>query len=97
MTRRKSKLSQDERNERKRKQYYDNRTTILEKQKQYYEENKQGICEKRRYRYKKKKAELDANPKLKQKIVTEKQEKELSKFREKIRNILKNKNALQRS
>mgnify|MGYP004000895395 CR=1 FL=1 len=64
---------------------------LIEKQKKYYEDNKQKICEKRKIRYQKKKAEIDANPKLKQKIVTEKQQKELAKYREVIEIILSKK------
>jgi hypothetical protein len=91
MSKRKPKISQEERNERKQKSYYANRTVMLEKQKKYYEDNKQIIYKKRMIRHKKKKAELDANPKLKQRIVTDKQKKELSKYREIIKIILSNK------
>ena len=91
MSKRSPKLSRDERNERKRKSYYANRITMIEKQKKYYEDNKQKICEKRKIRYQKKKAKMDANPKLKQKIVTEKQQKELAKYREVIEIILSKK------
>jgi len=90
MSKRKPKISREERNEQKRKSYYANRSIILEKQKKYYEDNKQIICEKRRIRHKKKKAEIDANPKLKQKIATQKQQKELTKYRELIKTILTN-------
>lgn len=90
MSKRKPKISREERNERKRKSYYANRSVILEKQKKYYEDNKQIICENRRIRHKKKKAEIDANPKLKQKIATQKQQKELTKYRELIKTILTN-------
>jgi hypothetical protein len=88
MSVRKTKISREERNDRKRKSYYANRTTMLEKQKKYYEDNKQIICEKRKIRHKKKKAELGANPKIKQKIATQKQQKELAKYRECIKSIL---------
>ena len=90
MSKRKLKISREERNERKKKSYYANRTAILEKQKKYYQKNIEMIKAKNKIRYQKKKAELDANPKLKQKIATEKQQKVLAKYREWIKTILSN-------